>query len=500
MKKIFGSATFFYAVKKGFLVTSILSLSLLLASCGGGSSGGGNTTTPTEAVSCFTTPFGGGGAESNTYLSTLYKGREDQLAPEAGFTKYQSHSYYDLMDPEGKSATLDAWLKLNGFVAADSPVTVTGTLAGTNLVQPGVLNTQYVNAYDLGLGRDMYCREASSIPDEDKYACIVQNYRVSESLTQTTACAPEYLLSVTMEWNRDIDGKKDVTAFYVFDKTGGRVNQIDLDGHGSKSVPEACLGCHDGDYDRDTMNVVRGEYLPFDKELFRHFAPADESYRYDPNIASNRDFGPLNLRVVQLEKRRLELNYITDRKTANLGALPIDDFGEIGEGGIFRARSRITNGSNPQNDFPGHGTPDQHVAGGGAVSVNDRNVLGFYNKNCRLCHAFQRGDFRAKSVEKSSVSSTGTVTNTSGFNCQICHDTLNGGAGNLNPLKDVLCEGGASDIVMPNARVTHQALYNALDPRTFYFDVPTEAIINDMILAKYCISPDKLKAVVPQAQ
>lgn len=75
----------------------------------------------------FLSSMGDTGANSSAY------------SPEVGNANY-AKSYYGRVDPQGKRATLDKWLAENGFKDPDAQVQ----------------SAEYINASDLGFGRQMF--------------------------------------------------------------------------------------------------------------------------------------------------------------------------------------------------------------------------------------------------------------------------------------------------------------------------------------------------------
>ncbi len=376
------------------------------------------------------------GPVDTRYLSAKYAdaltGPVASLMPESDDI-CSSTPYYDTVDPDDERRTLDDWLKLHGFVSPSAPVTTSAIDRGL-LTEREVLNTEHANIYDLGFGRDVYC-----VNDPKILPCLIQNYRISDDkspdfLTTKSTAPPEFLLSVAME------RQSDATAFFAFDKHGRRIHSVDLDGNGFKSIPEACIGCHDGEWSDagPGSRPLRGDYLPLDFATFRHFS-RDPSYRYDPERApfysnitsSNR---PINMLIKGLAAPGL----LTD--SHNIIAREIDEFGRVDS---FLALQRTT---------PNLGTAG-HQAG------SDQSV--FFARFCRSCHVSQQGATAMFPTEPNAEP---------GFNCRLCHTDPLGGEGiqNLAPLRNSLCNARSPKHVMPNARVTHEALIRAIEGKRPY--------------------------------
>jgi hypothetical protein len=144
-------------------------------------------------------------------------------------------SYYGKVDPSCQRSTLDDWKGANNFL--DFPHLV--------------VHAEYINAYDLGFGRDMNCL------DNGRTSCYVANHLDPKGKN-------EFAATVTME--RMPFSSRTITAFFVYDALGKRINQIALDSEGAKSVPESCYACHRG-YTH-AGEPFGGEYLPFDIDAF----------------------------------------------------------------------------------------------------------------------------------------------------------------------------------------------------------------------------------------
>jgi mono/diheme cytochrome c family protein len=160
--------------------------------------------------------------------------------PEFGQPGY-SETYYGIVDPAGERRTLTDWKRVNGFISGGF-----------------VVNAKYINAHDLGFGRDMYCR------DNGRSSCYVDNYLDPKGEKEGAERGPKFATTVTMERMNLFNSI--VTAFFVYDTNGHRVNQLALDSEGPKAVPESCYACHKG-YTSAGGNPVGGQYLPWDIDL-----------------------------------------------------------------------------------------------------------------------------------------------------------------------------------------------------------------------------------------
>ena len=171
--------------------------------------------------------------------------------PEFGEAGYEN-TYYGKVDPTGDRTTLEGWKRVNGLF--DFPLSVD--------------NAEYINAFDLGFGRNMFCL------DNGRASCYVDNYLDPKG----EGDGPLFAAAVTMERMNFLG--RTIVAFFVFAPAGGptpvrpadselvRTNQIQLDKEGPKSVPESCYACHRG-YTSPGGNPVGRQYLPWDLDLLK---------------------------------------------------------------------------------------------------------------------------------------------------------------------------------------------------------------------------------------
>lgn len=121
----------------------------------------------------------------------------------------------------GHKYNLDLWKTANSMTESNSTITA------------------YSNDADLGFGRRMMAKR-----NGDEAAFSVGNYTTANNANN----GGTPLATVTMEYSR-IDGQGSrQTQFYVFDDTGRRIINIDLDGNGVKQIPHLCYNCHDTNF------------------------------------------------------------------------------------------------------------------------------------------------------------------------------------------------------------------------------------------------------------
>ena len=172
--------------------------------------------------------------------------------PEFGEPGYSS-TYYGKVDPAGERTNLADWKAVNGF----NPASIAFSRA------------QYVNAYDLGFGRDMSCM------DNGRAACVVDNYLLERDTDGNIVPGGQELFAASVAMERINFLSRSIVAFYVYVPADGqptpvrpadsdlvRTNRITLDTEGPKSVPESCYACHMG-YTSAGNNPVGGTYLPW---------------------------------------------------------------------------------------------------------------------------------------------------------------------------------------------------------------------------------------------
>lgn len=177
--------------------------------------------------------------------------------------------------PDGPKATLDGFKQLNGFDGIDEA------------------SAQFYNRGDLGIGRDMHCRETDAA---GSVACYVTNYGHADDFLadQHDAFAQGSFATVAMEFSANQAGQPDEVRFYVYGADGRYVSQAALDTEGDKPVPGLCLSCHGGTYDPQTATVTGASFLPFDLEQF-----TDADIAGGEVEAQQEDFRQLNALVLQ---------------------------------------------------------------------------------------------------------------------------------------------------------------------------------------------------------
>lgn len=196
--------------------------------------------------------------ERTTAVEVQLEGQEIQEVPafpEVGFLsrtlvgEEAGKAYYDTLDPEGERDTLAGFLRVNGFDQGGPDV-----------------ESVYFNAGDLGFGRAM----SAKVIDANTMAFVTTNHANLDDVINDA----DEIATVVMEISPGPNGGPSFTKFFVYDGNGERVTGADLDGHGTKYVPDLCISCHGG----TAQPIVNGVYgnggdigarlLPFDAQTF----------------------------------------------------------------------------------------------------------------------------------------------------------------------------------------------------------------------------------------
>lgn len=393
----------------------------------------------------YLTDAGGAEAEPSPHAPECTPGLASYLQPQA----YRD-SYYGKVDPGCERKTLTDWKRVTGFLicsrlglavntsADDSALKFTGTRqvladAGASasmttldglaaqvqqtdglelcMNSMAVEQATYINAYDLGFGRKMFCLDNGQ---PSRTACYVDNYlnptyaspaaRSQPAIDNAALAAPNtFAATVTME-RMTVAGSQtpSVVAFFVYDADGRRINQIALDNEGPKPVPESCYACHQGRTDNAGV-PYGGVFLPFDIDAYQDWA--GEPTR----DAQEEDFRALNQIVYE--------------DAQGTGHQPMMDLIESWYGGQQPAASagdytafRDFWDASPDPDhlpqagwFSTHGNFAEVGSDINAISryIEEWNLYVYgYAKYCRLCHVAQdnqNGGFPQQSLAGSAT-------------------------------------------------------------------------------------------------
>lgn len=271
-------------------------------------------------------------------------------------------AYYAVIDPRNERDTFEKFKAVNGM--SDPQI---------NPDARGIHRAIYLNAGDLGFGRDMHVRVAKTSSGMVlSAASYVQNY-----LSVADAVDGQNLLAtVAMEYAPPADNPTapKFTKFYVYDKNGQRLKKIDLDGRGDKFVPGLCNVCHGG---KPKAGGFHGSLAVYENkgDTGAKWIPWDlDTYEYDPRKTRAQQ-------EEQFKKMNSDLlDIFNDRPrgvSVSSGAASVIKGWYGGEG-------------LPNPTFNGNFVPP------GWVSTPDGNKSDLYLKvvgpTCRACH-LQRGTY-----------------------------------------------------------------------------------------------------------
>lgn len=155
----------------------------------------------------------------------------------------------------GADLTLNAWKSARGFPT-------------------GEVVARYYNRGDLGIGREMHCRENPG--GTYTLSCYVSNYGHvddgfddAESALADAISGTNKFATVAMDYKPAGHGVADSQVqFYTYNGVGGLLVQAALDSEGNKYVPALCINCHGGTYNPATNLVTGARFLPFDLNAF----------------------------------------------------------------------------------------------------------------------------------------------------------------------------------------------------------------------------------------
>ena len=161
-----------------------------------------------------------------------------------------TEAYYSVT---GAPPTLDAFLSAYGFGGADE------------------IDARYYNAGDLGIGREMHCRQTASAGG---VGCYVRNFGEfggdpDDALDQLAAGGTP-LATVAMVYTPPITAPNAV-SFAVYTSEGSLTTNAQLDTQGDNtSIPENCINCHGGgaQYDASSHTLQGAQFLAFDPSAY----------------------------------------------------------------------------------------------------------------------------------------------------------------------------------------------------------------------------------------
>jgi hypothetical protein len=216
-----------------------------------------------------------------------------------------AEAYYSEIDPTAQKTSLQDWKTVNGFNSADD--------SGDDA------KATYFNAADLNFGRSMHLKSQVNPDGSTNAAYYVSNYPTVEDARLRT----NLLATVAMDYS-PVNGGKPFVKFYVYNQTGARVDQANLDGCGQKAVPGLCEICHAGiPYSPGSGGDVGARFLPFDLDNFE-YSTASGLGRADQELV----FNALNTAILSANPSAAETELIqgwyggSSSSTQNSGFFP----------------------------------------------------------------------------------------------------------------------------------------------------------------------------------
>jgi hypothetical protein len=271
----------------------------------------------------------------------------DANTPLRDAVEQASQDYRNEIDPRGLRPTLPCFKVVNRMPLRSGESCAQHT--GTGFTPQSALtetSAVYANTVDLGFGREMHC-----VRDGSNVACYVSNYN---SLVYTgpgqgndVAKAQQAVngfngtvqpdATVAMEFSKIEDHAANgtpvdcsdaapvncsdtqrVVKFYVFNQAGNPVNKANLDGYGTRPVPQLCMVCHGGFipnpagatsttatpgapsvhtpvFDSRTNVKLNAKFLPFDLRSFTYAAPDGDTGAFSAFTKANQQSAFLTL-------------------------------------------------------------------------------------------------------------------------------------------------------------------------------------------------------------
>lgn len=213
---------------------------LILSACGGGG-GSGSTSSKTSAAAAAAAAAVSSLLPGTLELPDLFllfpnSQKQDDGSIQTNTVAYAT-AYYTAIDPANERTTKAAFMAKNGF----------GNLAtGTEIT------VVFGDTKDLGYGRRMTARRNN----DGTMAFIVDNYVVDtggaygySSLNVDAAVvqsSTRFIGSNAIEFSPSPTGGPNFNKFYNFATDGTRNLVANLDGKGSKAMPNICTNCHGG--------------------------------------------------------------------------------------------------------------------------------------------------------------------------------------------------------------------------------------------------------------
>jgi mono/diheme cytochrome c family protein len=365
-----------------------------------------------------------------------------------------SGAYRKAVDPRGLRTTLSCFKVANGLpLKAGDPACA----AVAGFTPPAALpetKAAYANTVDLGFGREMHCVQSGA-----RSACYVSNY-VSQVYTgpgqgsdvSKANAAVDGLngllaadATVAMEFSAiedfaapgapvTITDTLATVKFFVFNGAGQPVDQANLDGLGSRPVPQLCMVCHGGAIPNanGSTQTSNGVKTP----VFRDPAVDAAGSRADARLGSR--FLPFDLR---------SFSYSTqagfDRGTQEPAFKALNEIAKASPPPDAADPSSFVISTLFDTWYPGNVTPQKHLAPT-LWSSNAQRSTAYLNvvaPACRTCHVANA----SPNLRFDRAVSSGGVD---GFNAALAAVQLR------------VCK----QHVMPHARRTHDLFWTSTAP------------------------------------
>jgi len=168
------------------------------------------------------------------------------------------------------------------------------------------VEAKYYNLADLGIGREMHCRSFEHRKGPST-ACYVKNYgvdnnnqpdfngNISRALDDLVE-ERDYFATVAMvKYGNAVAATPEGNdvQFFVYNALDVLVNEAQLDSTGqNESIPNNCLNCHGGKYDRRTRTIKDAVFLPFDPNGFL-FSRRRQSTTYEAQADKFRELNSI---------------------------------------------------------------------------------------------------------------------------------------------------------------------------------------------------------------
>jgi hypothetical protein len=314
-----------------------------------------------------------------------------------------AQAYYAAIDPTSAEDTLSKWKAANNY----------GSTAN------GAIEVQAIfhDTRDLGYGRRMTMRHdpgpdnTMNTPD-DVVSAFVENYQVptapgagygAANLGAAIARNPDFHVGTNaIEVSpTPLSGGVPVTKFFTFSPTtGARLEYIDLDGRGAKSMPTPCISCHGGRGDPLRWQYVSASYqkvFPWGGDTWAHMQPFKvDTFEYSTTAGFTKaDLEPVLKEMNKMVLCTWPLAYGTIPPTGNAE----DDCRSIAEYGRWDSTNAATmvkswygGDGMPNATYSDTYVPTAWTDAGSGVSGSQNLYQTVVAPYCRTCHILRGSD------------------------------------------------------------------------------------------------------------